>query len=203
ALVGIFPFAGFWSKDEILAGASQLGGEGGYTAFLIVGSVGALMTAAYMTRVIYLTFFGEYRGHGHPHESGPRITVPLWILAGLAVVAGLANIPSALAPDSLALRFEHFYEPRAAYFPVENFAHPEFSLGIALVASVIGLLGIGAAYLWYWRGLGPHGVTQRSALAGSGYRVLVNKYYFDHLYTGVIADGTKGPVARAAYWVNQ
>jgi NADH-quinone oxidoreductase subunit L len=203
ALVGIFPFAGFWSKDEILAGASQLGGEGNYTAFMIVGIVGALMTAAYMTRVIYLIFFGEYRGHGHPHESGPRITVPLWILAVLGVTAGFANIPSALAPDSLALRFEHFYEPRGDYFPIENFTHPEFSLGIALGATVIGLVGIGAAYLWYWRGLGPHGISERSAVAGTGYRVLVNKYYFDHLYTDVIAGGVKGPIARAAYWINQ
>ena len=58
ALAGIFPFAGFWSKDEILVNA----GHNGYTAFLVVGFVGAFMTAAYMTRCVYLTFFGEYRG---------------------------------------------------------------------------------------------------------------------------------------------
>ena len=207
ALIGIFPLAGFWSKDEILAGASQLGGEGGYKAFLVVGLVGALMTAAYMTRCIYLTFFGEYRGHGEPHESGPRITVPLWILAGLAVVAGFANIPDSGAlsfvPEGVALRFEHFFEPKGPYFPVENFGHPSFSLGIALVSTVIAALGIGASYLWYWRGVGLHGITERNALARAGYRFLENKYYFDHLYTGVIAGGAKGPVARAAYWINQ
>ncbi len=71
ALIGIFPLAGFWSKDEILAGASQLGGPGHYTAFMVVGIVGALMTAAYMTRVIYLTFFGEYRGHGTRTSRAP------------------------------------------------------------------------------------------------------------------------------------
>ncbi len=58
ALMGIFPFAGFWSKDEILTNA----GRNGYAAFLIIGLVGAFLTAAYMTRCIYLTFFGEYRG---------------------------------------------------------------------------------------------------------------------------------------------
>ncbi|HTD50835.1 MAG TPA: NADH-quinone oxidoreductase subunit L [Acidimicrobiia bacterium] len=58
ALAGIFPLAGFWSKDEILVNA----GHNGYQAFLIVGLVGAFMTAAYMTRAVYLTFFGEYRG---------------------------------------------------------------------------------------------------------------------------------------------
>jgi NADH-quinone oxidoreductase subunit L len=203
ALIGIFPLAGFWSKDEILAGASQLGGGGHYTAFMVVGIVGALMTAAYMTRTVYLTFFGEYRGHGHPHESGPRITVPLWILAVLGVTAGLANLPAALGPDAVELRFEHFYEPKAPYFPIENFSHPEFSLGIALGATAIGLIGVGAAYLWFWRGLGPHGITQRNRLARTGYRVLENKYYFDWLYTDVIVAAFKGPIARAVYWVNQ
>jgi NADH-quinone oxidoreductase subunit L len=203
ALIGLFPLAGFWSKDEILAGASQLGGEGKYTAFMIVGVVGALMTAAYMTRVVYLTFFGEFRGHGQPHESGPRITVPLWILAVLGVTAGFVNIPAALAPGSVELRFEHFYEPKGAYFPVEDFAHPEFSLGIALGATLIGVLGIGAAYLWFWRGAGPHGITQRNRVAQAGYTTLVNKYYFDHLYTDIITGAVKGPVARATYWINQ
>src|SRR5438445_1750345 len=58
ALAGIFPLAGFWSKDEILVNA----GNNGYQAFLVVGLVGAFLTAAYMTRCVYLTFFGEYRG---------------------------------------------------------------------------------------------------------------------------------------------
>jgi NADH-quinone oxidoreductase subunit L len=206
ALIGIFPFAGFWSKDEILAGASQLGGgDLNYRIFLVVGLLGAFMTAAYMTRVIWLTFYGEFRGHGHPHESGPRIVVPLYILAGLGVVAGFVNIPSALAPDSLALRFEHFYEPVGAYFPsnLPDFTHPEFSLGVALVATAIGVAGIGLSYLWYWKDAGPHGITERSSVARTGYTVLANKYYFDRLYTDMIAGGMKGPVARAFNWFNQ
>jgi len=206
ALIGIFPLAGFWSKDEILAGASQLGGNGNYVAFMVVGITGAMMTAAYMTRCVYLTFFGEFRGHGHPHESGPRIVVPLWILAGLAVVAGLANIPRlALWPDSFELRFEHFYEPKGAYFPsvLPSFAAPEFSPGIALASTLIGLFGIGLAYMWFWRGAGPQHVTERSRVAHAGYTLLVNKYYFDRLYVDVIAGGVKGPVARASNWINQ
>jgi NADH-quinone oxidoreductase subunit L len=262
ALIGIFPFAGFWSKDEILAGASQLGGEGSYTAFLVVGSLGALMTAAYMTRCIYLTFFGEFRGghhgldsagtedhpiedvleaddsghpvhadqvvathgddleaahdphaaeHGDPHESGPRILVPLYILAGLAIVAGFVNIPNSGAlswvPDGVALQFEHLFEPRGAYFPTAGavegvLAHPKFDIAIALSSTLLGLLGIGLAYAWYFKGLGPHGITQRNRVARAGHTFLVNKYYFDHLYTGVIAGGVKGPIARAANWFN-
>jgi NADH-quinone oxidoreductase subunit L len=129
--------------------------------------------------------------------------VPLWILAVLGVTAGLVNIPSALAPDSVELRFEHFYEPKGAYFPIENFSHPGFSLGIALGATAIGVLGIALAYLWYWRGAGPHGITERNRVASAGYTVLVNKYYFDRLYTDVIVGNVKGPVARAVYWFNQ
>src|SRR6187200_1569310 len=85
ALAGIFPLAGFWSKDEILATASQ----SDYKVFLVIGLIGAGLTAAYMTRCVYLTFFGEYRGHHHPHESEKTITVPLIVLAVLSVVAGL------------------------------------------------------------------------------------------------------------------
>jgi NADH-quinone oxidoreductase subunit L len=223
ALIGLFPLAGFWSKDEILAGASQLGD--GYTAFLVVGVLGALMTAAYMTRVVYLTFYGEFRGdthhgdahgdhgdthHGEPHESGPRIVAPLYILSGLAIVAGFANIPDTGAlswvPESIALRFEHFYEPIGPYFPGEvlpSFEHPEFDIGIAIISTIVALGSIFLAYSWYWRNQGPHGLTERSRAAKAGYTVLVNKYYFDHLYTGVVAGSFKGPIARAINWVNQ
>ncbi len=214
ALIGLFPLAGFWSKDEILAGAEQLGGSGAYTAFLVVGLVGAFMTAAYMTRCVYLTFHGEPRGHAAdkehpPHESGPRIVVPLYILSGMAIVAGFANLPNTGAlswvPDGLALRFEHYYEPKGAYFPavLETFSHPEFNVGIALGSTVIGVVGIGLAYAWYFRGLGPHGITERNKLARFGHRTLVEKYYLDRLYTDIIVGAVKGPIAKAAYWFNQ
>ena len=124
ALCGVFPLSGFFSKDEIIDNV----GHNGYNAFMIVGLVGAFMTAAYMTRATYLTFFGDPRGaaagehheeahdshdahghdahdahdtHGHddhdshashgPHESNALITVPLIILATLAIGAGFLN----------------------------------------------------------------------------------------------------------------
>ena len=118
ALAGIFPLAGFWSKDEILVNA----GHNDYKLFLVVGLIGAFMTAAYMTRCVYLTFHGEYRGahaphedlevegvehdpddtpvsmahdaevHA-PHESNRLITGPLWVLSFFAVFAGFLNFP--------------------------------------------------------------------------------------------------------------
>jgi NADH-quinone oxidoreductase subunit L len=209
SLIGIFPLAGFWSKDEILASAQQLGGVGNYTAFLVVGLIGALMTAAYMTRCVYLVFYGEHRGHGHPHESGPRIVVPLYVLGALAVVAGFTNIPNTGVlswwPENLALRFKHYYEPKGDYFVnvLDTFAHPTFSLGVALAATVVAVAGVGAGYLWYSKGLGPHGITERNRLARAGYRLLENRYYFDHLYSGVIAAGFKGPIARGTNWFDR
>ena len=202
ALIGIPPLAGFWSKDEILSGAHQIGASNGFEVFMVVGLLGAFMTAAYMTRCVYLTFYGEPRGAAadpqhHPHESGPRIVIPLQILAVLAVVAGFANWP--FGPDSFKARFEHFVQPAAGYFPTLHIV--EFTPAIALGSTLIGLLGIGLAHAYWFQG-SFHGATERSKLARTGHTVLVNKYYFDHLYTGIIANGTKGPIANAANWVN-
>jgi NADH-quinone oxidoreductase subunit L len=213
ALAGIPPLAGFWSKDEILAGTGAwpgTGGNGDYYLMLVFGLVAAGMTAAYMTRCVYLTFFGEYRGHGHPHESGPRITVPLIILAFLAVVAGWLNLPSAWFPDGIALRFEHWVEPAGVpTFP--DIAHASASISLAVVATLVAV-GSGLAAAAYFRAVARRdarateladGPTTRVPALRAGYRFLEQKYYLDHLYTGVIAGGTKGPVARAAYWTNQ
>jgi NADH-quinone oxidoreductase subunit L len=227
ALAGIFPFAGFFSKDEILATA----GQGGYTFFFWVGVVGALLTATYMGRCVWLTFFGEYRGgahgeptaeelahiteedaeaghfihagaddHGHggaPHESPPAITVPLWILAALTVSVGFLN-----AAIFHIEKFKEWFEPRIA-FPVHEILTPEVEWGPILLALAAGVTGLLIAYLYYERGLGPHDLSSRNALAGAGKRFLVNKYYLDVLYTDIIVGSVKGPIARAAYWVNQ
>ncbi len=110
ALAGVFPLAGFWSKDEILAGA----GQGGYTTFMVIGLIGAVMTAAYMVRCVYFTFFGEFRGHGEPHESPRSITIPLIVLACFSVIAGLANA-SALGIEEFAKYVEPTYAfPRSS-----------------------------------------------------------------------------------------
>ena len=177
---------------------------------MVVGLVGALMTAAYMTRCVYLTFHGEPRGHAAdphhpPHEHGKPILVPLYILAGLAVVAGFANLPGeGIFPDGLALRFEHYVEPVASYFPSEEvgFHHPHFSWWIAIASTGWAIVAASLAYAYWFLGKG-HGLTSRSRVFKALHTLLVEKYYFDHLYTGIIAGGTKGPVAKGVYWFNQ
>jgi NADH-quinone oxidoreductase subunit L len=195
ALAGIFPFAGFWSKDEILVTA----GKSGYTFFLVVGLIGAFLTAAYMTRCVYLTFFGEYRGHGHPHESEPAITVPLIILAVFSVLAGFLN-----ATAIHVEKFADWVEPRVA-FPT-TLQHPDFNYATAAISLSVAIIGIGiAAYLFFQHEeLGPlKGLTQRNKVAHAGYTFLENKYYLDTLYENVIVASIKGVFASSAYWVNQ
>jgi NADH-quinone oxidoreductase subunit L len=203
ALAGLPPFAGFWSKDEILVGAFN-GQESAYPIMLVMGLVTAALTAAYMTRTVYLTFFGEYRGEGTPHESPRLMTVPLWILAGLAAVIGLANLPGFFAKgplDGFAHKFETWVQPATEGFPEIEVA--EFSPGLALASIAVALLGVAIGYAYYFRERGPRGLTDRSGLARVGYRFLENKYYLDHLYTDVIVGTIKGPIARATYWFNQ
>ena len=213
ALMGVpIITSGFWSKDEILGGANQLGGPGGYKFALIMGLVGAVCTCAYMTRLLWYVFWGEPRGKSAEHqlhENGPRIVVPLMILAFLAITAGWTNLPSKVfgikVPHMFALKFEHYVQPTGAYFPHADlgFRAPEFVPWIAAVSLLAIIVGAGSAYLWYWKGKGPHGITERNPVARAGYKVLENKYYLDFLYTDVIAGGTKGPIAKAAYWFNQ
>ncbi len=219
ALSGIFPFAGFFSKDEILAFA----GHHGYHSFMYIGLVGAFMTAAYMTRCVWLTFFGEYRGghaahddhhtvalvahdadvhadhhdaHAEPHESPWLITGPLILLAVLATVVGFLNA----APFKIE-KFTEWVQPRIA-FP--EISVPDFSwleAGESLAIAMAGILI--AAALWS-KDLGRlRGLTKRNKLAHAGYTFLWNKYYLDHLYEGIIVAGITGPIARGAYWINQ
>ena len=188
ALAGIPPLAGFWSKDEIL----MRPGKNGFGLFMWVGLIGAVMTAAYMTRCVYLTFFGEYRGHGHPHESPRPITGPLVVLSAFSIVAGFLAVGQRFGGWTLNETIEHAHVPE---YP--------FAMSAAAMGTAAGVLGIVLAGAYYFRNLGPHRLTDKSGAARAGYALLANRYYLDHLYTGVIVGGIKGPLARAAYWFNQ
>jgi len=189
ALAGIFPLAGFWSKDEILLGASS----NGFPIMLVVGLIGAFMTAAYMTRACYLIFAGEYRGHGHPHESPPSMAWPLRILAVPAVLAGLLNAPGI----GLFNKWVEFEVPGVEPFLQEHAFNPVLAIGSLAVA----LLGIAMASAYYYRGLFV-GLAAKVPALQAGHRILVHKYYLDDLFLGIIR-AIQYPIARAAYWVNQ
>ncbi|MCC6437923.1 MAG: NADH-quinone oxidoreductase subunit L [Acidimicrobiales bacterium] len=148
---------------------------------------------------------------GLPHESGPRITTPLLILAVLAFVAMFANIPGqfGFVPEGWRLRFEHYIEPKGEYFPA--ISHAEFSPVIAILSLIAAAVASGLAVAYYRKveaqdPMGTElvdGPTSKAGLPKVAYNVLANKFYLDWLYTDVIVGFVKGPLARAANWFNQ
>jgi NADH-quinone oxidoreductase subunit L len=194
ALMAIFPLAGFWSKDEVLAGAAGGGGTTG-NLVLVLGLIGGFVTALYMTRTLWLVFFGEYRGAGHPHESPAAMKWPLVVLAVPAALIGLINIPStALHPLGFSawtmFDAQYFVEHGAEFKPLIAAG----SLGLALAAMALGTL-------WYRRAPAP----ERDPLLNMGpfTRVLERKYYLDDLYTDLIVrTAIRDKLAPALYWTN-
>ncbi|MEZ5174741.1 MAG: NADH-quinone oxidoreductase subunit L [Acidimicrobiia bacterium] len=197
ALVGVFPFAGFFSKDEILASMKYAGGHGqGIATFIFVlGIAGALVTAFYMTRAVALTFFGTYKGEAHPHESPRSMAYPLIGLAFFAVTAGWVNIPGVYTgfTDWLATRL-----PAADY----DLHHAEsFDWPVILASSAAILIALA---LGWW----IYGSDARTQVARDRLRIpllwplLENKYYIDDLYMSGVVRPTMGPLANLILWVD-
>jgi NADH-quinone oxidoreductase subunit L len=197
ALAGIFPLAGFWSKDEILASIRYDAGHGGgmvASVVLWVAIAGAFVTAFYMARAVYLTFFGEYKGDGHPHESPRIMTYPLIGLAALSAVAGFVNMPA------IYTGFTDWVESRV-FFPTD-LHHPE-SLDLVLAG-----IGLAAAFAGIYAGYRLFFADKETQAARDTFRIpvlyplLSRKYYIDDFYLRGIVGPTKGPIARAVNWSN-
>ena len=177
ALSGIPIFAGFWSKDEILLAARDEGGMGIY----VVLAATAFLTAAYSTRVVLLTFFGEPKDHhayDHAHESPWIIVLPLSILAVLATVSGFF----ALDQVGQALGFV------GGIGQLVYLEHPHAVTGInwpmATTATLTALAGIGVGVA-YWHGDARRAVAARQ-WAPDLHALLVNRYYMDNMYQAII-----------------
>jgi NADH-quinone oxidoreductase subunit L len=209
ALAGIPIFAGFFSKDEILAEAFNRG----YYLFYVIGVVVAFMTAFYTFRMIYLTFHGRWRGgrdvFRQIHESAPTMVAPLVILAVPTILAGLLlGIPpeGGLIHGWLEEVFAH--SEAAGVLPGSLAAgeHHGFELlGIGglllLVGASAGAAGIWLAYRWYVLDPeAPKRFVQRIPFGlGPGmYAASVNKYYVDDVYQLVFARG--GVLLANALW---
>ena len=183
ALAGLPPLAGFFSKDEILASLNH----GGYSVYFAIAVAGAFITAFYMTRAVVLTFFGDYRGNGHPHESDSMMTTPLIVLAGFAITAGWVNIPGIYTgfTDWVTTR----KNPIVEYHP-ESFDY--FALSSGLLA---GLAGIGLAYYVY-QVLGKPEDGDEKIKVEPVWNILENKYYLDDFYFKYIINPTKSTLSN-------
>ncbi|MEE8395399.1 MAG: NADH-quinone oxidoreductase subunit L [bacterium] len=183
-----FLFAGFFSKDEILWQA--FASPAGHPAFWAVGALTAVLTAFYMFRAVALAFFGASRVDPHhaPHvrESPWTMTVPLLVLAGLAIVGGWVGIPHLLgAPLGIGNVLEHYFDGFFATVPADA-AHHAAATELMLMG-ITTVLALFAMWLAYWifatRPQLAAGARERMRLL---HTLLARKYYVDELYDLVI-----------------
>lgn len=214
AIIGMPPFAGFFSKDEILwmSFHSSLG----HPALWVCGVLGAAMTAFYMTRLMALTFWGESRvdSHTHPHESPALMTIPLVLLAVLSAVGGWIGIPHVIAeilPWHPANIWEEWLHPLIKEIP--NLPHADASLewGLMAVSLTLAIISASVAYHFYLRA--PKTPEKIAKSLGPVYNTVLNKYFVDELYFGTIINpliaGSKNLwyyidvnlIDKATYWV--
>src|SRR5438876_579584 len=165
ALTGVPPFAGFWSKDEILLEAFHHD-----RTLFYLGAAGAFVTAFYVFRMIFYTFTGSLRSHdAHPHESPKVMTIPLIILAAFSGVIGLVGAPWPVVGNAFH-RFVHFEGAEGAPFDL-NFA------AISTAIAGAGILSAAVVYRWRW----VSSAMLRRPLAPL-YAVLLHKYWWDEFY---------------------
>jgi NADH-quinone oxidoreductase subunit L len=192
AISGVPPFAGFFSKDQILTEAYMHG----FGVIWAIGLFAAVLTAFYMSRWFFLVFLSgpRYGRDVHPHESPPSMTVPLIVLGVLSVVGGLALNPVHHGP------LYNFLEP--AVGSVEGLGmEPAGALTEPIlipIAIVAALLGIGLAYLGYVRRDVSQG-RMAEPVRGTGAELLERKFYVDELYETVFVRAG-GRIADGVVW---
>lgn len=197
AIAGIFPLAGFFSKDEILWAALT---EGNFLIWLIAAIV-AVMTAFYMFRLVFLVFHRQPDEAGsamhHPHEAPTSMRLPLMILAGLSAVVGFIGIPIIEGANLLRA----YLDPVFMRYPLppEMVPHTVHRPGLELVMLLISLaLAIGGILLaMYMYLLDPALADRLRQRFQRLYVLLVEKYYVDELYDRFVVE----PIKRASGWL--
>lgn len=194
AIAGIPPFSGFFSKDEILAFAFEAS-----PLLWGLGFIGALCTAFYMFRLVFMTFFGPFRGtesqKHHLHESSATMTVPLIILAILSIVGGALNLPEALGGGHW---LAHFLSPIFAYSNEKvSPAHLDHSTEYILMsASAIAALVM--AVVAYNKYANKSQTAEEETSSTGIYNLSYRKLYVDELYATII---TK-PIQRLSIFLH-
>jgi len=181
ALAGIFPFAGFWSKDEILAEASSLN-----TAVFWMLTIAAFFTAFYMGRQIWMVFFGKARHEAaeQAEESPLVITGPLMVLALLSALGGALNLPGV---STFTHWLEHTFESYGLHPD-----HGEFSFLVAGASTVLALVAIALSWVLYGRNPLTKGQPDPlKKMFGPLYTAWENKYWVDEIYQTLILNPYK------------
>jgi len=180
ALAGIFPFAGFWSKDQILAKAFEHN-----LPIFVIGLAGAFLTAFYMFRMVFISFFGDIRDHHvHPHESPRVMTWPLIVLAVFSLIIGWVGIPF------LGNQFEGFLGGSLGAHHATEHPDPLLEVGLMALSTVVALLGVFVAYRLYYRTYVNTAAEEPLRRLGGVYTALEHKLYFDEIYNATVVRGT-------------
>jgi NADH-quinone oxidoreductase subunit L len=191
AISGIFPLAGFFSKDEILGNSFDR-----FRSLWVVGIITAGLTAFYMSRLFFLTFCHYCRADEHVekhiHESPRAMVVPLVILAGLSFIGGWIGWPETLGGEN---RFERFLDPIVTGVLPETgtvkIVHHALGKEISLMAASLAIAGAGiflAYLLYYAKRIAPELVAARLPKL---YQLLLHKYYVDEIYDAAVVERTK------------
>ncbi|MFH1114105.1 MAG: NADH-quinone oxidoreductase subunit L [Pseudomonadota bacterium] len=183
AIAGIFPFAGFFSKDEILFYSFERHG-----GFWIVGAVAALMTSYYMFRSVFMTFYGKSRvdehvAH-HVHESPPIMTVPLMILAGLSLVGGLVGVPILEGANRIGDFLAPVFAPAKAILShgAHGAGHHNVALEVILMGGSLGIAIFGWLFARYMYLVNPSAPDKVIEKIPEVHQLVYNKYWVDELY---------------------
>ncbi len=183
AIAGIPPFAGFFSKDEILAHVYSYS-----LPMYIIGVLTAMLTSFYMFRMLYLTFYGKFRGtheqEHHLHESPPSMTVPLIILAILSIVGGLINVPAALHGNQWLQQFLAPVLDRSTALVAKESLSESMEMILMSVSVAAALLALVYAYIKYNKNASVpvSDEEERSAVVNLSY----HKLYIDEFYDLII-----------------
>ncbi len=190
AIAGIPPLAGFVSKDEILW--SSFAGPWGYKPLWVVGVATAGLTAFYMFRLLFMTFWGERRYSDevsrHLHESPKSMLIPLCVLAALSVIGGFMGWPVVLGGVN---HLEHFLAPVFENPIVPELHHYAHSVEYGLMALSVGVaaLGIYFAYSFYVKN--PEIPGRLTSSLHASHSILLNKFYVDQLYDALFINRIK------------
>ncbi|MBO9667046.1 MAG: NADH-quinone oxidoreductase subunit L, partial [Bdellovibrio sp.] len=202
AIIGMPPFAGFFSKDEILAYAfhSPMGSPWLWAA----GALGATLTAFYMTRLMALTFWGKSRVPSdiHPHESPALMTIPLIVLAVLSVIGGWIGIPHVIGEHlgHIPNVWEHWLHPLIREVP--NMGHMEASTEWALMGTSVGLALISAIVAYQFYVKSPETPKKIAESIKPIYNLVYNKYFVDEAYFGGIINPLVNLSKNTWYYVD-
>ena len=201
AIAGFPLMSGFFSKDEILwktVEQAYVHGNPIYWLVWALGAIAAFMTAFYMFRAVFMTFFGEFKGTAEEesalHESPGTMVWPLKILAFLSIVGGLIGIPHLIGQyvGHIPNFLEHWLAPvMAAPTFLESHGHaPEaVEWGFMFLSIVIAFGGIGLAWLFYIKK--PELPGKFVATFKGAWHTIYNKYFVDEIYGVVFIDGVK------------